>query len=121
MFPPQRFDRRIDKKRSPHKVYRESSHSRSPHNRPPEETRGKDKPRIAVNTIAGGFAGGGNFNAARKRYVRKFERESNVVGLVSFPLAPDMSFSPKMLQISSHMMTILWSSKYKSTATSGEY
>jgi hypothetical protein len=95
MFPPQRFDRRIDKKRSPHKVYRESSHSRSPHNRPPEETRGKDKPRIAVNTIAGGFAGGGNFNAARKRYVRKFERESNVVGLVSFPLAPDMSFSPK--------------------------
>jgi hypothetical protein len=49
---------------------------RSPHNPPSEDAGGKDQPRIAVNTIAGGFAGGGNSNSARKRYVRKSERES---------------------------------------------
>jgi hypothetical protein len=38
-----------------------------------------------VITIAGGFAGGGNSNNARKRYVRKSERESGVVGHISFP------------------------------------
>jgi hypothetical protein len=48
-----------------------------------------------VITIAGGFAGGGNSNNARKRYVRKSERESGVVGHISFPPAPDLSFSPK--------------------------
>ncbi|WJX56883.1 hypothetical protein P8452_42497 [Trifolium repens] len=50
---------------------------------------------IAVNTIAGGFVGGGNSNNARKRYVRKSKRESGVVGHISFPPAPDLSFSPK--------------------------
>jgi hypothetical protein len=68
---------------------------RSPHNPPSEDAGGKDQPRIAVNTIAGGFAGGGNSNSARKRYVRKSERESGVVGHVSFPAAPYLSFSPK--------------------------
>ncbi|MCI82080.1 hypothetical protein A2U01_0103354, partial [Trifolium medium] len=29
------------------------------------------KSRIAVNTIAGGFSGGGETNAARKRYARQ--------------------------------------------------
>jgi hypothetical protein len=73
---------------------RESS-PRSPHNPPSKEARGKDQPRIAVNTITGGFAGGGNSNNARKHYVRKSERESSVVGHISFPPALDLSFSPK--------------------------
>ncbi|KAK2427354.1 hypothetical protein QL285_025937 [Trifolium repens] len=68
---------------------------RSPRNPPTEDAREKDQPRIAVNTIAGGFAGGGNSNNARKRYVRKSERELGVVGYVSFPPAPDLSFSQK--------------------------
>ncbi|KAK2409009.1 hypothetical protein QL285_044467 [Trifolium repens] len=68
---------------------------RSPRNPPAEDAREKNQPRIAVNIIAGGFAGGGNSNNARKRYVRKLERESIVVGHVSFPPAPDLSFSPK--------------------------
>ncbi|KAK2444491.1 hypothetical protein QL285_015516 [Trifolium repens] len=68
---------------------------RSPRNPPTGDAREKDQPRIAVNTIAGGFAGGGNSNSARKRYVRKSERELGVVGHVSFPPAPDLSFSPK--------------------------
>ncbi|KAK2425775.1 hypothetical protein QL285_024519 [Trifolium repens] len=68
---------------------------RSPRDPPTEEAREKDQPRIAVNTIAGGFAGGGNSNNARKRYVRKSEREPAMIGHVSFPPAPDLSFSPK--------------------------
>ncbi|WJX56837.1 hypothetical protein P8452_42457 [Trifolium repens] len=68
---------------------------RSPRNPPTEDAREKDQPRISVNTIAGGFAGGGNSNNARKRYVRKSERELDMVGHVSFPPAPDLSFSPK--------------------------
>ncbi|KAK2371898.1 hypothetical protein QL285_073098 [Trifolium repens] len=68
---------------------------RSPRNPPTDDTREKDQPKIAVNTIAGGFAGGGNSNNARKRYVRKSERESGVVGHVSFPPSPDLSFSPR--------------------------
>ncbi|KAK2450292.1 hypothetical protein QL285_009419 [Trifolium repens] len=68
---------------------------RSPRNPPTEDAREKDQPRISVNTIAGGFAGGGNSNNARKRYVRKSERDLDMVGHVSFPPSPDLSFSPK--------------------------
>ncbi|GAU43737.1 hypothetical protein TSUD_365860 [Trifolium subterraneum] len=34
-----------------------------------------EKQRVAVNTISGGFAGGGKSNSARKRYVRHWERD----------------------------------------------
>ncbi|KAK2391050.1 hypothetical protein QL285_064544 [Trifolium repens] len=39
-----------------------------------------EKVRIAVNTIAGGFAGGGESSNARKRYVRRSEFEAKFVG-----------------------------------------
>jgi hypothetical protein len=68
---------------------------RSPQNPPAEESREKDQPRIAVSTIAGGFAGGGNSSNARTRYIRKAERGPDMVGHVSFPPTPDLSFSPK--------------------------
>ncbi|MCI63711.1 hypothetical protein A2U01_0084968, partial [Trifolium medium] len=42
---------------------------------PPKKEGGEesksDKSRVAVNTIAGGFTGGGESNSARKRYVRR--------------------------------------------------
>ncbi|KAK2435872.1 hypothetical protein QL285_020899 [Trifolium repens] len=76
---------------------------RSPRNPSTEDVREKVQPRISVNTIAGGFAGGGNSNNARKRYVRKSERDLDMVGHVSFPPAPDLSFSPKdATNIASH-------------------
>ncbi|WJX77765.1 hypothetical protein P8452_61041 [Trifolium repens] len=42
-----------------------------------------EKVRIAVNTIAGGFAGGGESNNAHKRYVRRSEFEAKFVGHTS--------------------------------------
>jgi hypothetical protein len=55
--------RRFIEKAAQEKTARERS-TRSPRNPPPGEAKGKDQPRIAVNTIADGFAGGGNSNAA---------------------------------------------------------
>ncbi|MCI58034.1 hypothetical protein A2U01_0079287, partial [Trifolium medium] len=49
--------------------------------------------RIAVNTIAGGFAGGGESRATRKRYLRKIIHETNLVEHVSFSSTPEISFS----------------------------
>ncbi|GAU49941.1 hypothetical protein TSUD_408350 [Trifolium subterraneum] len=54
----------------------------------------KEPRRIAVNTIVGGFAGGGESRAARKRYLRRIIQETNMVAHVSSPKAPEISFSP---------------------------
>ncbi|GAU29723.1 hypothetical protein TSUD_264590 [Trifolium subterraneum] len=61
---------------------------------PPREGDEKEPKRIAVNTIAGGFAGGGESRATRKRYLRKIIHETNVVAHISSPRAPEISFSP---------------------------
>ncbi|MCI01003.1 hypothetical protein A2U01_0022027, partial [Trifolium medium] len=42
---------------------------------------------------AGGFTGGGESRAARKRYLRRIIQETNLVGQVSFPPTPEISFS----------------------------
>ncbi|MCI20267.1 hypothetical protein A2U01_0041429, partial [Trifolium medium] len=57
-----------------------------------EESKG-DKSRVAVNTIAGGFAGGVESNSARKRYVRRSTFEVLSVGHQTFPSIPDISFN----------------------------
>ncbi|XP_045791370.1 uncharacterized protein LOC123886075 [Trifolium pratense] len=49
--------------------------------------------RIAVNTIAGGFSGGGVSNNARKKYARSATHETYLVGNTSFSPAPDISFT----------------------------
>ncbi|GAU40667.1 hypothetical protein TSUD_397790 [Trifolium subterraneum] len=67
---------------------------RSPRRSPPREDDEKEPKRIAVNTIAGGFAGGGDSKAARKRYLRRFIQETNMVAHVSSSRAPEISFSP---------------------------
>jgi hypothetical protein len=72
-----------------------SGTTRQPRSPPPEEDKGKEKARIAVNTIAGGFAGGGESSSARRRYLRRIERETHSTNHVEFPPAPDLSFSPK--------------------------
>ncbi|GAU30847.1 hypothetical protein TSUD_365550 [Trifolium subterraneum] len=67
---------------------------RSPRRSPPREDDEKEPKRIAVNTIAGGFAGGGESRAAKKRYLRRINQETNVVTHISSPRAPEISFSP---------------------------
>ncbi|GAU32075.1 hypothetical protein TSUD_53430 [Trifolium subterraneum] len=67
---------------------------RSPRRSPPREDDEKEPKRIAVNTIAGGFAGGGESKAARKRYLRRIIQETNKVAHVSSSKAPEISFSP---------------------------
>ena len=52
-----------------------------------------EKVRITVNTIAGGFAGGGESNNARKRYVRQSEFEAKFVGHTSISSTPNLSFT----------------------------
>ncbi|PNX65992.1 gag-pol polyprotein, partial [Trifolium pratense] len=51
--------------------------------------------RIAVNTIAGGFSGGGVSNNARKRYARSVTHEIYLVGNTSSSPVPDISFTAK--------------------------
>ncbi|GAU19014.1 hypothetical protein TSUD_193520 [Trifolium subterraneum] len=70
------------------------SSPRSPRRSPPREDDEKEPKRIAVNTIAGGFAGGGESKAARKRYLRRIIQETNTVAHVSSSRAPEISFSP---------------------------
>ncbi|GAU46453.1 hypothetical protein TSUD_402200 [Trifolium subterraneum] len=67
---------------------------RSPRRSPPREDDEKEPKRIAVNTIAGGFAGGGESKAARKRYLRRIIQETNTVAHISSSRAPEISFSP---------------------------
>ncbi|MCI40250.1 hypothetical protein A2U01_0061483, partial [Trifolium medium] len=58
-----------------------SLNRRTPPNSPRKSSKGdeeeKKQKRIAVNTIAGGFARGGESRAARKRYLRKIIQETN--------------------------------------------
>ncbi|KAK2445921.1 hypothetical protein QL285_016792 [Trifolium repens] len=58
-----------------------------------EENPEGEKVRIAVNTIAGGFAGGGESSKARKRYIRRSEFEAKFVGHTSISSTPDLSFT----------------------------
>ncbi|GAU30548.1 hypothetical protein TSUD_65580 [Trifolium subterraneum] len=67
---------------------------RSPRRSPPREDDEKEPKRIAVNTIAGGFAGGGESKAVRKRYLGRIIQETNTVAHVSSSRAPEISFSP---------------------------
>ncbi|MCI51151.1 hypothetical protein A2U01_0072395, partial [Trifolium medium] len=53
----------------------------------------QSKSRIAVNTITGGFSGGGETNAARKWYARQARLETFLVGRTSFPTVPDIAFT----------------------------
>ncbi|MCI73893.1 hypothetical protein A2U01_0095157, partial [Trifolium medium] len=57
-----------------------------------EESKG-DKNRVVVNTIAGGFVGGGASNSARRRYVRQSTFEVPSIGHQTFPSIPDISFN----------------------------
>ncbi|PNX91900.1 gag-pol polyprotein [Trifolium pratense] len=53
------------------------------------------KERVSVNTIAGGFAGGGESSSARKRYVRQALSETFFVGKSSSNPLPDLAFTAK--------------------------
>jgi hypothetical protein len=54
---------------------------------------GEEKVRIAVDTIAGGFTGGGESSNARKRYVRRSGFEAKFVGHTSIAPVPNLSFT----------------------------
>ncbi|GAU31015.1 hypothetical protein TSUD_393000 [Trifolium subterraneum] len=64
----------------------------------PQDDKGKETARVAVNTIAGGFAGGGESNLARKRYLRGIIDATNNINHAKhteFPATPNLSFSPR--------------------------
>jgi hypothetical protein len=71
-----------------------SDTTKTPRSPDAEENKGNDAIRIAVNTIAGGFAGGGESSSARRRYLRRTDREAYSINHVALPPAPDLSFSP---------------------------
>jgi hypothetical protein len=48
---------------------------------------------ISVNTIAGGFVGGVESGAARKRYVRRLDFETKFIEQTSVAPVPDISFT----------------------------
>ncbi|MCI12290.1 gag-pol polyprotein, partial [Trifolium medium] len=48
---------------------------------------------MAVNTIAGGFAGGGESSSARKRYVRHTVHEICSIRYPTLPKIPEISFN----------------------------
>ncbi|GAU48567.1 hypothetical protein TSUD_137520 [Trifolium subterraneum] len=54
-----------------------------------------EKQRVAVNTMSGGFVGGGESISARKRYVRKSKLEICSVGSLNLPCTPEISFNPE--------------------------
>ncbi|GAU47561.1 hypothetical protein TSUD_404080 [Trifolium subterraneum] len=54
-----------------------------------------EKHRVAVNTISGGFAGGGESNSARKHYVMRSRFEVCSVGSSTFPHTLEISFNSK--------------------------
>ncbi|MCH90725.1 gag-pol polyprotein, partial [Trifolium medium] len=74
-----------------------SLNRRTPPNSPRKSSKGdeeeKEQKRITVNTITRGFAGGDESRVARKRYLRRIIQETNLVGHVSFPPTPEISFS----------------------------
>ncbi|MCI19718.1 hypothetical protein A2U01_0040878, partial [Trifolium medium] len=61
----------------------------------PGDEGGSGKSRVAVNTIVGGFSGGGDSSSARKRYAKRTIFETYLVGHTSFPSTPDISFTAK--------------------------
>ncbi|XP_045810471.1 uncharacterized protein LOC123904913 [Trifolium pratense] len=58
---------------------------------------GKEPPkgRISVNTIAGGFSGGGESSSARKRYVRRAISEIYLIRQPQSLAFPDLAFTAK--------------------------
>ncbi|GAU41091.1 hypothetical protein TSUD_139940 [Trifolium subterraneum] len=88
-------DKRSDKRSAPNK-----HSSRSPkRGRGRDESRDKESggrhernERGVVNTIAGGFSGGGATNSARKRYSRS-SLSCNIVGVYAFKRHPQISFT----------------------------
>ncbi|PNX84239.1 reticuline oxidase-like protein [Trifolium pratense] len=62
---------------------------------PPGRDEDQTRMRIAVNTIAGGFSGGGVSNNARKRYARSVTHEIYLVWNTSSSPVPDISFTAK--------------------------
>jgi hypothetical protein len=48
-----------------------------------------------ISTIAGGFSGGGESNAARKRYLRQVNHVAELTGAAAFPTTLELSFSEK--------------------------
>ncbi|XP_020216893.1 uncharacterized protein LOC109800524 [Cajanus cajan] len=55
---------------------------------------GSDRPRKVINTIAGGFAGGGSTSSARRRHLRAV-RSVNSVNQPRLPIMPPITFSDR--------------------------
>ncbi|XP_020232009.1 uncharacterized protein LOC109812451 [Cajanus cajan] len=102
----QNFVRSTDNKRGeyrPAKEYQRSHRDRvPPRNRSRERSRSRDRndprdhnhPRRVINTIAGGFAGGGSSSSARKRHLRAI-KSINAIGRASPIRMPPITFTDR--------------------------
>ncbi|MCI86770.1 hypothetical protein A2U01_0108051, partial [Trifolium medium] len=55
----------------------------------------KDSAHHVINTIFGGFSGGGESNAAKKRYLRQVNHVTELMEEVAFTKTPELSFFEK--------------------------
>lgn len=90
-----------------------SDTTKAPRSPDTEGDKGNEAVRIAVNTIAGGFAGGGESSSARKRYLRRTSREAQLINHVAFPPHRTCHSRQMMLKGWYRMMMTLSSSRYK--------
>jgi hypothetical protein len=67
----------------------------SPKKNSHEKGKAKKSAHHVINTISGGFSGGGESNTDRKRYLRQVNHVTELMGEVSFPKIPELSFSEK--------------------------
>ncbi|XP_045791812.1 uncharacterized protein LOC123886548 [Trifolium pratense] len=63
-----------------------------PRPEPRDSSEGREEPpkaRVSINTIAGGFSGGGESNSTRKRFVRRAISETYLIRHPPFPSIPE--------------------------------
>jgi hypothetical protein len=87
----------LDKYLEWHSGKDENSSKKGMSQSPKKSYRGKEKAKDlshrVKNTIAGGFSGGSESNSARKKYLRQVNHVTELMGQVSFPEVPELSFS----------------------------
>jgi hypothetical protein len=69
--------------------------ARSPKKNLDDRGKARDSTHHVINTIVGGFSGGDESNAARKRYLRQVNHVAELTEAVAFPTTPELSFSEK--------------------------
>ncbi|XP_020218783.1 uncharacterized protein LOC109802006 [Cajanus cajan] len=86
--------RKENRDRAPH---RNRSRERSRSQERSSQQRDRNQPRRVINTIAGGFAGGGSSSSARKRHLRAI-KSVNSIGRATAIRMPPITFTDQYFQ-----------------------